>query len=91
MNEPDLVPASDLLGDLELSPLPEEVVPFEAIVLVKALDEDGDAAWYVRYTAGIGHAEAVGELAIQHALALQEAVDGYMPCYMDDEEDDGGY
>jgi hypothetical protein len=75
----EYAPAGDTLGTLELVPLPEHCIPLDAIVLVKALDEDGDTSWYTRYTRDLSSFESVGALNVAHQLALQGAVDAYIP------------
>jgi len=89
MSDVEMVAASEVLGDMELYALPETCVPLDAIVLIKALDEDGDVSWFARYTENISQAEAVGALSIQHQLALQGALDTFV--WVGDDEDDEDY
>jgi hypothetical protein len=48
---------------LPLEGMPEDVTPLAAIVVVKALDEDGGPAYYCRATDGLSTVEALGMLA----------------------------
>lgn len=49
-------------------PLPDNIVPLEAIAIVKALDEDGDLVVYIRVTKSLKDMEALGLLDGAHAL-----------------------
>lgn len=81
--------AGDLLGTLELVSIPETCTPLEAIVLVKALDEDGSVTWFTRETESLTMFEPVGALNIAHALRLDGALNGFISFEDDyDEEDD---
>jgi hypothetical protein len=81
------VPAGGMFGSLNLIPLPESAIPLEAIVFVKALDENGEACWYTRYTEDLSAMEAVGVLDVAHQLAKDGAIDGFI-CESEDEEDE---
>lgn len=47
---------------LEVADLPDGFTPLEAIVLVKALDDEGDVTWCRRGTDGLTDEECVGIL-----------------------------
>lgn len=64
------MPAPSVLAGLELTPLPEGVVPYEAIVLVKVMTSDG-LAWAHRYTSGLDCGEIIGALTIVRAVELE--------------------
>lgn len=83
---PEYVPADALMKDLRFLELPEQVVPLEAIVLLKALDEDGVPAWYTLFTQGVGNAEAVGALNLAYQLALDAGLSTCMDFDHDDED-----
>jgi hypothetical protein len=72
------VKASDVLGTLSLVELPQNIVPVDAIVLVKAIDGDGDFEWYTRYTTGVGNAEAIGMLNLAYRLALNAGMHSFI-------------
>lgn len=55
-------PIGEALAGLELEELEQGLVPLEALVLVKVIDEDGDPCWAVRTTDGLTDAEAMGAL-----------------------------
>lgn len=85
MDECEWVLAGDLLGTLELEVMPESVTPLDAIVFVKALDEDGDVTWYTRTTRTINSIELIGMLSVAKARALNAQTE---ICFEWDEEDD---
>lgn len=58
----DFVPIGEALPGIEVAPLPDKVVPLEAIVLVKALDADGDVSYFHRFTKSLMPVEAIGAL-----------------------------
>ena len=74
------------LSTLDLVPLPEAAVPIEAIVLIKAFDENGEVAWYQRLTDGLSDFEAVGALVVAADLVKQGCIDGFMSSEDDDDE-----
>lgn len=47
---------------LSIVDMPQDVTPLAAVVVVKALDEYGDPAYYARATEGVLTVEAVGML-----------------------------
>lgn len=51
----------DVFG-VRLEELPEGISPIEALVVVKALDEDGDLTFYSRCSDGLSTWEAIGML-----------------------------
>lgn len=58
-------PVGEVLPGLELHPLDEGWSPLSAFVLVKALDEDGDAGWAVRSSDNMNLEELLGALVVQ--------------------------
>jgi hypothetical protein len=48
------------LNVLEFDDLPEHVTPLEAVILIKALDEDGVLTLIERVTTGLSDWEALG-------------------------------
>lgn len=81
-------PTPHLLDNLQFIHLPEQVIPLDAIVLLKALDEDGVPAWYTLFTQGVGNAEAVGALNLAYQLALDAGMSGFMDFGCDHDDDD---
>lgn len=78
------LPAMDIEG-VKVSDLPPAYVPLEAIVLMKALDEDGDAVWLVRTSDGLSDAERLGALIAESGRLKKSMIDRFVS-----EEDDGG-
>lgn len=88
MSEDGYEPAGELLGTLSLIGLPETATPLDAIVLVKALDEDGNVTWYTRETEALTLFESIGALSVAHAMRLDGAVNGFISLDYDEYEDD---
>ena len=76
----------EALASLDLEALPDDVIPLEAIVLIKAFDENGEVAWYQRLTDGLSDFEAVGALVVAADLVKQGCIDGFMSSEDDDDE-----
>lgn len=53
---------SEIIGDLEISDLPEGDIPLEAIVIIKALNEDGKPIWHIKWTKELYLVEMCGAL-----------------------------
>lgn len=85
MDENVWVLAGDLLGTLELEEMPESVTPLDAIVFVKALDEDGEVTWFTRMTRTINNIELIGMLEVAKTRALNAQTE---VCFEWDEEED---
>lgn len=85
----DTAAAANLLGSIRLASLPDEAMPLEAIVLIKALNEEGVPCWYFRYSDDLSQMEAVGVLSIAHQLMHDDALNMYVVEGDDaDDEDD---
>jgi hypothetical protein len=56
---------SDVLAGLEVHALPENWTALEAFVLVKCLDEGGEATWSFRTTNRLNREELLGALVVQ--------------------------
>lgn len=56
-----------------------ELVPLDAVLLVKTLDAEGDVVWCTRYTRDVSLVERMG--ALRAALVIEEArvVAAYTP------------
>lgn len=78
-------PAGDCLRGLEMIVLPDDIIPLDAIVLVRCLDGDGNRGWYTRTTKGLSACDSLGVLTTMHALELRRATSDYEP----EEEDNG--
>lgn len=75
----DYVPAGPVLNGLEIADPPSGVIPLDAIIIIKALDEEGNVAWYSRYTKDLTTAESVGALIGMSDLERQRFMDLYQP------------
>lgn len=87
MSEDAMVPVGEVLNGMQLLSLGAGVTVLDAVVLVKAIDEDGRVGWYTRYTQDVTTVETIG--ALHAALVLEE--DHLRRIYMparDDEDDD---
>lgn len=51
--------SGDVLG-MPMGEVPEDITPICAVVVFKAMDEEGNAAYYLRATEGLSTVEAVG-------------------------------
>jgi hypothetical protein len=63
------VPAGTLLDGIEVFPLDNDLTVTDAILLIKATDENGFAGWFMRRTHTISTEEALGALVAQVRLA----------------------
>jgi hypothetical protein len=68
-------PITQVLTGLDLHPLPEGWTPLEAFVLVKCLDEDGDATWSFRTTHRLNKEELLGALVVQTEVLRRKLAD----------------
>ncbi len=78
------VPVGDALPGLAVHPIPDNWTPLAAIVLVKALDEDGASSWCFRTTSGLNDEELLGAITVRRDLLRAELLE----LYRDGEEDD---
>lgn len=78
-------PIGEVLPGIEIPDLPAGWVPLETVVLVKGLDEDGDALWCTRFTKDLTTVEAIGVLT--GVLDLQRRL--FMSFYTSDDVDEG--
>jgi hypothetical protein len=76
----------DVLGGLEIHPLPPNWSPLEGIVLVKCLDEEGGPSWAFRTTAGINDEELLGALTVRIEILKRELLMDYSAEGPDDED-----
>lgn len=77
---------ADVFG-VHLDDLPEGCTPLEAIVIVKALDEDGAVCLYPRQSEALSHWEAIGMLRAHGQRLERELDEGYVHGEEDDESD----
>jgi hypothetical protein len=68
-------PIAEVLAGLEVHPLEPNWTPIEAFVLIKCLDEDGDAGWLYRTTNKLNREELLGALVVHADLLRKELVD----------------
>lgn len=73
------VPASDLVTGIELVPLPDNYTPLEAVVLIKALDDEGNICWLTRYSKELHMIEALGALTAAQILCQHDVQLAYTP------------
>jgi hypothetical protein len=69
------IPIAEALPGLEVRPLPSGGTPLEAFVLVKHLDDEGDATWSYRTTNAPNREELLGALVVQVAVLKKELRD----------------
>jgi hypothetical protein len=69
------IPVADVLRGLEVHPLEAGWTPVEAFVLIKCLDEGGDASWAFRTTNRLNRQELLGALIVQTDLLRKNLVD----------------
>lgn len=68
----------DVCG-LEVEELPPGYTPLEAVVFIKALDEDGDPGWCRRGTTGLSDEEVVGILTADTQRIVQHINGRWIP------------
>jgi hypothetical protein len=68
------VPVAEVLAGLEIHSLPEGWTPLEALVLVKCLDDSGDATWSYRTTHRLNNEELLGALVVHTELLRHKLV-----------------
>ena len=69
--------AGEVLAGLHLLELPAGWRPHAAVVLVKCLDEEGQATWAFRTTDGLNEEELLGVLTVRTDLLRQELLEQY--------------
>lgn len=72
-----------MIYGLEAEPLGNNIIPIEAIAVIKCLDEEGEPMFFIRSTRTLGDMEAVGMLTAAQALQVQEINDRF-----EDDDDD---
>lgn len=83
-NEAPRRPIRDVVGGVEVSPLPEGWTPLEAVLLVKCLDSDGHVSWAFRRSPGLNDEELLGVLTVRTDLLRRYLLE----CYETDSSDD---
>ena len=83
----DRRPIEDVLGGLEIHPLPRNWSALEGIVLVKCLDEEGGPSWAFRTTAGINDEELLGALTVRIEILKRELLADYSAEGPDEDDD----
>lgn len=73
--EKDRQPVADILKGLEVHPLEPGWTAIEAFVLVKCLDESGQATWAYRTTNRLNREELLGVLILHSDLLRKELVE----------------
>jgi len=80
----DRIPIEQVLPGFEVHPLDEGWTPLAAFVLVKSLDETGDAAWSFRTSEPLNLEELLGALTVQTEVLRRRLVRLW-----DNEDEDG--
>lgn len=76
-DDPARIPIGNALPGIEIVPLPDGVVPIEAIVLVKVVDVEGDPTWVIRYPRNTTNAEDLGALEAAAAISRNGAIQAF--------------
>lgn len=76
------------LYNIDIPDLPADHIPLDAIVVVKALDNDGDPCVLIRHTAGINWWERIGMLQITLDRCRMDAQGGMTEESLEDLEDE---
>lgn len=61
-------PIHSVLPGMGLHPLPQGWTPIEAFVIIKALDDEGEATWSYRTTSPPNREELLGVLEVQASV-----------------------
>jgi hypothetical protein len=72
-------PVAEVLPGVEIVGLGDGAIPLEAVVLVKALDAEGEMGWYTRYTKGLHSIEALGAIRAAELLEQERVIALYEP------------
>lgn len=75
----------DVLTNIKIMPIRDDAIPVDAVLLIKAIEQDGSPAWFVRYSEGLYTIEALG--ALHAAIVLEEAK--VQAIYTPEPEEDG--
>jgi hypothetical protein len=65
-------PIADVIGRLEVAPVPHGWQPIEAALLIKCLDDEGNPAWAFRTTDGVNDEELLGTLIVRSDMLRAE-------------------
>lgn len=63
---------ADVVGRLEVAPLPDGWQPIETALLIKCLDDEGNPAWAFRTTDGVNDEELLGTLIVRSDMLRAE-------------------
>lgn len=77
------VPIEQVLPGFKLHPLDDDLVPVQAFVLIKSVDDDGDAQWSFRTSKAFNLEELLGALVVQTRTLERKLVR-----YWEDEDPD---
>lgn len=84
-DQPDEQPGGQVYG-LNADPMPKGWTPLEAVVVLKALDEEGEVSLLFRGTDGLAPWDTVGMLI----AVLDEERDALRDSSIDEDEDEDG-
>lgn len=54
------VPIGEALAGIQIAPLPASHIAVEAVILIRAMDEEGKPCWIYRVTNGMAIPDAIG-------------------------------
>jgi hypothetical protein len=77
------VPIEQVLTGMRLHKLPDKWSPIEAFVLVKCINDEGNASWVYRTTSDPNREELLGVLVVHTELLRREIVSEW-----EDEDDE---
>lgn len=84
VNDEDRKPINEVLPGFSLHPLSDGWTPLQAFVLIKSLDEAGEASWSFRTSEPFNLEELLGALTVQAEVLRNKLV----AHWADDDSDD---
>jgi hypothetical protein len=80
-------PVAEVIGNLEITQLPPTYMPLEAVMMIKALDEEGEITWIRRRTKDLTAVEELGAIEAARVVMRVHIQENFIP---DTEDDDDG-
>lgn len=84
MDTTNYKPVGEVLNTLSVLQLPENCIALDAVIVVKALDADGNVTWHTRYTEAPHAIEFLGALEAACMLIKQDIFNQYNSVGEDD-------
>lgn len=75
----DYKPVGEVVGPLEVMELPEGYIAIDAVLVIKALNNDGEVCWLTRYSKDPHAVEFLGALEAAVMLMKQDIFNIYQP------------